>query len=65
MTFVCTAVSKFDPAKTFAVVSVAVKVVAKAANAAGVSVQNIIAKTTVTEVTFLNFSRIELFIRKR
>lgn len=35
-----------------------------AANTAGVSVENTTAKMRVTEVTFLNFSRSEIFIKK-
>ena len=59
------AVSEVDHTGTFAVVSVAVKVAAKAANAAGVIQPKTRAKTRVTEVTFLNLSISGVFIGKR
>ncbi len=59
----CVSVSEFDPTDTFATDSTAVKVAAKAAKAAGVSVENTNPKIRATEVTFLNVSENEIFIR--
>lgn|GEM_PF-1958290 len=61
----CVSVSEFDQTDTFATDSIAVNVHANAAKADGVKVANTTVKMRVTEVTFLNFSKIELFIRKK